>query len=277
MSRKLATLVALAAAVPALATSVTFYSNPLTNANPANINTGANQSNLAPEDCPPANSSCTGANSYFLGDVFTPTASGTITSATIYAVSNNTSAVDTQPGNEFSSLTFYGGADGSNLSSMSTLSGTAQINASSAPVTEPNGQAFKSAGTGNTYPIYAITFTGLNWNVTAGQLYDFAIGDVPSNTSYTLALHATFDVNNEPNDCATTGNTAPFDNCAMGFSTSPVTATFSIPAGFITSGNVTYDHSGDINAIFTGTVPEPATFVLLGLGLAGLAAIRRRK
>jgi hypothetical protein len=122
------------------------------------------------------------------------------------------------------------------------------------------------------YPIWAITFSGLNLNLGAGT-YLYAVGATPIGGN-------TFALLNSDSNPAINGGVESDESGGYGLFQSdgppgnPPTNTgsFATPPGYNNTDPV------DPNILVSGTaIPEPGTFALLGLGLAGVLAARRRR
>lgn len=219
---------------------------------------------------------------YLVGDSFSFGNSGTVDSITVFEVANNTvgSMVSSFPTDEFSSITLYYGNAANPLSLFSSTY-------TSAPVAYQAGLQNYQGFSGNFYPIYSLTFSGLNLAVTAGTTYDFAVdaapkagacATAPSGDPCTLALHAS--------NAALSGTPQQgSDNQFIFFTLAGSVATFN---GFCDSGSTNtlatnycgapWDKSSDINVQIQGTLtPEPATWGTLAASLAGLIVLARKR
>jgi len=237
-----------------------------TDALPTNGNSGFDAAVLEGSFPPP----------YILGDQFSLAGESDITSVTVYEVGNTPVrklqdvATDT-PGTEFSDISLYLGADGTDLA-------LAADNTYTYAEVQYGGQNYESINSpGTYYPIFAITFSGLNVNLAAG-LNDFAISATPigSNTfALLMSDPARSGVGNTEDSTSLSPNNSflyyTFDGTSW-------IATYQYGPGSISG----YSASGalDANSIILGspaTIPEPSTLGLLGMGLAGVwAGLRRR-
>jgi hypothetical protein len=201
-----------------------------------------------------------------VGDDFVLGTTQTINSLTVYAIANSptSGAIDTL-GQELSTVTLYTGAytgtlPGSTLTAVQTLT-SAMLNAD--PRVQYNGTTdYESLNTAGTfYPIYAITFTNLNWTVPAGQLEFFGVSGAAIGGN-TFNLSASFDTDTLTYD--------PF----FFYTGSPYAPTFQDQSNSITgfNGQAVVNVSMD-----TSSVPEPSTLGFLGLGIAGLVLKLRRR
>jgi len=219
------------------------------------------------------------AGDYFLvGDDFKFSNDGTVDSITVYEVANSL-GVGSDPGSEFNSVTLYYG--GVATLDQSTSAYTSQ------PITYQLGGENYQGSSGNFYDIYALTFSGLNFAVTANTLYGFAVDAVPGpndaipGVPNTLALHAS--------NAALSGTPQQgADNLFRYYSAANQGAASFAFAGFCDTDSSDvgpnacggWDKSSDINVTIQGTlVPEPASLGLMALGigaLLALAQLRRR-
>jgi hypothetical protein len=210
----------------------------------ANLNdtAGANRSNV---------SWAPGDSSYILGDDFTLASDSVINSLSVWEVSNNGA-----PTTEFGSISLYAGAD-PNLSLISSIYSSSLV----------SGYQYQGSS-GAFYDVYKITFSGLNWSVPGGVLYDFGIG-ATAGTESSLFLHGS--------NAALSGSTQNgADGVFLGFDGPPYSYTFAIDSA---AGEVPlWDKSSDINVEIDGSaVPEPATFGLLAIGAGAFLVLRRRR
>jgi hypothetical protein len=207
----------------------------------ANLNdaAGANRSNIA---------WAPGDSTYILGDDFTLASDSVVDSLSVWEVSNGAS-----PATEFGSLSLYAGAD-PDLSLISSIYSSSLV----------SGYQYQGSS-GNFYDVYKITFSGLNWSVPGGVMYDFGIGATPG-TQSSLFLHGS--------NAALSGSTQDgADGVFLGFTGPPYTVTYVIDS----NGNG-WDKSSDINVEIDGSaVPEPATFGLLAIGAGAFLLLRRRR
>ena len=204
----------------------------------ANLNdaAGANRSNIA---------WAPGDSTYILGDDFTLASDSVVNSLSVWEVSNNGI-----PTTEFGSLSLYAGAD-PHLSLISSIYSSSLV----------SGYQYQGSS-GAFYDVYKITFSGLNWSVPGGVLYDFGIGATPG-TQSSLYLHGS--------NAALSGSTQDgADGLYLGFTGPPYTLAYVIDS----NGNG-WDKSSDINVEIA--VPETATtFGLLAIGAGALLSLRRR-
>lgn len=217
-----------------------------------------------------------------VGDNLSFANSGIIDSLTVFEVANNIvgGASSSLPTAEFSSISLYLGTD-----TLATTTGIPLVSSSyyANPVGYQPGNV-NFVGTGGTFPIYAVTFGGLNFAVTAGTVYDFALNAVGNPGACANPLSAPF---GEPCLLALHGSNAalagtPQDGADGQF------INFTLPAGgtatVLGACNAACQASTlgvasvaatDIDVIVN---PEPATlWGTLGAGLIGLMLYARKR
>jgi hypothetical protein len=224
-----------------------------------------------------------GGNSYQLaGDDFSFAANGIIGSITVFEVANNNvgDGASSLPTSEFSSITLY---EGTNAAAGTTGISAVSSSYSFAQVSYQPGSVNFIDQNGNAFPIYALTFSGLNLAVTSGTLYDFAVDatanpggcvNSPFADPCILALHGT--------NAALAGDTQQgSDNQYRTFTLAGGKATFqSFCEITCQEGNdgVATIAPTDINVQVTfAAVPEPATWSTLAAGLGGLMLFARKR
>jgi hypothetical protein len=268
-SRALSTALFLAASQFLSASVVFQFPLPTTNLNQA---AGSNRSNA----------SFSANSGDYAGQDFTLTTSAVINSLTVYVVANSpTSGTIDTLGQEFTSISLYEGASTNgtsfNPATLAATQNTAQLNA--APRVYYTGTTdYQTLNSGTTFfPMYSVTFTGLNWFVPSGQDTYFLVGDTPVGGNSLFLSASTIPDPNSPlysafMEADSGFNPIGFDGCYSGpnqtggQTTEPCTST-SIP-NFNTNLAV-------VN--FIASTPEPSTFGFLGLALAGFALKLRRK
>jgi hypothetical protein len=191
-----------------------------------------------------------------------------VDSLTVWSIANSpTSGPINTLGQEFSSFTLYTGYTPDGLGATWT-----QVNSYSLNSTQLNA-APRAYYTGTTdyqtlnpasgayYPMYAVTFSGLNWSIPAGQVSYYGVGGVPIGSN-TLALSASLYTSDPQYDpfLILTGN--------------PWTPTSQGGADSISG----FKGLAALNVSINGAaVPEPSTLGFLGLGIAALALKLRRR
>ena len=270
-----ALLLALAIGVsPAASAAAIIFDRGLPNSNNVNNAAGANRSNISW-----LNQVFMGTN-FMVGDnidlSLTPNSAGQwlIDSISVWEVANTpvSSATSSSPpagsapSAEFSSIRLFEGTAYGTLTPISSTYSSQFVRY------QPAGLNYQGSS-GAYYPIYEITFSGLNLLVPAGANLGFAIDAVP-NSSNTWAIHAS--------NAALSGTPQQgadnFYELYCGSSATPGASSSSSYCELIDSNGNGFDKSSDINVQVTGTaVPEPATFGLLGSALFGLMLYLRRK
>lgn len=257
--RKALFLLTLTAALSTAASAATIFSRPLPVSNLNNA-AGANRSNIAwvsGQSAPP--------DYYILGDNFSLPSNTTVQTLTVWTVANNDFVSGmSSPSLEYVQIRLYGGLASGPLSLLSTTY-------SSQLVTYVGGQDYQGSS-GTFYPIYALTFDALNWNVTGNTLYNFAVDAIVTNSNYTFTLHAS--------NSFYSGNVQEgADAYIMYFRQNGADFVFD---SFCDTGNQ-IDCGGhtlptDINVLLgdSTAIPEPSTIVLTGLGALALLGFRRR-
>lgn len=260
------------------ASADTLWTNalPTTNLNSA---AGSNRSNVAPVygslcdantgNCDSGAGPITGAtNPYILGDQFVLSGTtNTITQVTIYEVGNTpTSGAIDDPTDEFNSITLYIGADHTNLTNVSSSYSFQQVQYT-------GGLDYESINsTGTFFPIFAITFSGLNFSAGGPGVYDFAIGADPKANNTFALLASDSSLSGSEQDSSVF---AP-DNGFLFFfdeGSGPL-STYQYGPGFISN----YNNGADANVIIEGiATPEPSTLATLGIGLLAAGFLQRRR
>ena len=134
------------------------------------------------------------------------------------------------------------------------------------PVTYANGQTYQGQS-GAFYPIYKVDFTGLNLAEAPGT-YAFGVSGFSDSGLTTPYLSAS---NGPLSGSTQTGD----DGIVYAFGAS---GNMDVADGYPWASIGGWDKSSDINVQVDGTaIPEPASLTILGLGLAGLGAVLRRK
>jgi len=218
-------------------------------------------------------------NYQLVGDNFTPTINGTISSITVFEVANNTNVALATPTQEFASVTLYEGT-----AAAATTTGISAVSSSYsfARVFYQPGSVNFIDQTATAFPIYSLTFSGLNIPVTSGTVYDFAVDATsaaagacaasPFGDPCFLALHGT--------DAALAGTTQQgsdnqFINFILAGGKATVQGTCNAACQASTA-SVPSMAPTDINIQVT-VVPEPGTWGALAGGLAGLMLVARKR
>ena len=196
-----------------------------------------------------------GDSTYILGDDFSLASDSVVDSISVWEVSNGGS-----PTTEFGSISLYTGADNGGIGALSFISSIYSSSLVSGYQYQGSSGAF--------YDVYEITFSGLNWSVPGGVLYDFGIGATPGTSLYLHGSNAA--LSGSKQDPAYPGDDYQF---FLGFAGPPYTLQYVIDS----NGNG-WDKSSDINVEIDGSaVPEPATFGLLAISAGALMLLRRRR
>lgn len=205
---------------------------------------------------------------FIVGDDFVASNStdSVITSLTVWAIANSPTSgtIDTLD-QELSTVTLYLGQtpDGGYTWTQTGVYTLTNSQLAVAPRAYYTGTTdYQSLNGSSYYPIYALTFSGLDWYIPAGQISYFAVGSVPIGDS-TFALSVSLDPDTSTYD--------PFWFLVG----SPYTPTY----GDYSDSIDNFTGQTVVNVSMDGSsVPEPATLGLLGLGIAGLVLkLRRRK
>lgn len=208
---------------------------------------------------------------YIAGEDFiilSNTTSYVVDSLTVWAIANSptSGSIDTL-GQEFSSFSLYMGYTPDGAGATWTQVGSSTLNSNqlnAAPrayYTGTTNYQTLNPASGAYYPLYAVTFGGLNWSIPAGQVSYFGVGGVPIGSN-TLALSVSAYTDNPQFD--------PF----LFLIGNPWTPTYQDHSDSITNFTGLTALNFSIN---DAGVPEPSTFGLLGLGIAALALKLRRR
>jgi len=214
-----------------------------------------------------------------VGDDFTPNFSGIVSSLTVYEVANNNigDGASAVPTSEFSTITLYEGTSAAAMAG--GISAVSSAYSFSQAFYQPGSVNFIDQN-GFSFPIYALTFGGLNLPVVAGTTYDFALdatakaggcANSPFGDPCFLALHGTN---------AALAGTGPQDGANNQF------INFKLAGGLATvqgscnaacqasTASVPAMAGTDINILIN---PEPGTWATLAGGLASLILVARKR
>ena len=206
---------------------------------------------------------------YINGEAFQLSTPYVVDSLTVWAIANS----PTSPGpihtlgqefNSFSLYTGYTADSGTTWNQVGSYSlNPTQLTA--APRAYYNGTTdYQSLASSTYYPMYAVTFNGLNWSIPAGQIAYFGVGGDPIGSN-TLALSV-----------STYNNSTQFSSLYF-LTGSPWAPKFEDASNSINNFTQVAALNFSISDANAG-VPEPSTFGFLGLGIAGLVIkLRRRK
>jgi hypothetical protein len=212
----------------------------------------------------------------FDGDTFTVTGASTWKVDTIrlwfvgYNANNNTNLTDDKYlGDFYNNLSLYVGTGGA-LNRVSLASFTSGTDTTSNPDVvgtrvQYNGGLDYQGGSGSYWTIVQLDFNNLNLDFAPGTTVQFGMY-TDNDYAYSHASNAALSVS--PQDQAD----GLFSRFVLD---SPTTAHFL--EALDSNGNELWNKSTDINVqVFGEQVPEPATMLLLGLGMVGLAGARRK-